>query len=54
MDIISVDVHKKESRICIFAEGGDLIERRIRTEPARFAVVLGDRPPERILVEAST
>jgi hypothetical protein len=36
MDHIGIDVHKKESQICILADGGELIERRIRTEPARF------------------
>lgn len=44
MDHIGIDVHKKESQICILADGGELIERRIRTEPARFAEVLGERP----------
>ena len=32
MDHIGMDVHKKESQLCILAEGGELIERRIRTE----------------------
>ncbi len=54
MDHIGMDVHKKESQICILAEGGELIERRIHTEPQRFAAVLGDRPRARILIEAST
>jgi len=54
MDHIGMDVHKKESQLCILAEGGELIERRIRTEPERFAAVLGDRPQARILLEAST
>ncbi len=54
MDHIGIDVHKKESQICILAEGSELIERRIRTEPQRFAAVLGDRPRARILIEAST
>ena len=49
MDHIGIDVHKKDSQICILAEGGDLIERRIRTEPERFAAVLGDRPRARIV-----
>ncbi len=31
MDHIGIDVHKRESQICILAEGGELIERRIRT-----------------------
>jgi hypothetical protein len=44
MDHIGIDVHKKESQICLLAEGGELIERRIRTEPERFAAVLGGRP----------
>jgi hypothetical protein len=54
MDHIGIDVHTKESQICILAEGGELIERRIHTEPQRFAAVLGDRPRARILIEAST
>ena len=54
MDHIGIDVHKRESQICILAEGGELIEERIRTEPERFAAVLGQRPRARILLEAST
>ena len=54
MDHIGIDVHKRESQIYILAEGGEIIERRIRTEPARFAAVLGDRPRARMLIEAST
>ena len=54
MDHLGIDVHKRESQICILAEGGELIERRIRTEPARFAAVLGGRPRARIVIEAST
>ncbi len=54
MDHIGMDVHKKESQICILTEGGELIERRVRTEPERFAAVLGNRPWGRILLEAST
>ena len=54
MDHIGIDVHKKESQISILAEGGELIEQRIRTEPDRFAAVLGERPRARIVLEAST
>src|SRR5262245_40972119 len=54
MDHIGIDLHKKHSQMCILAEGGELIERRIRTDPHRFAEVLGERAPARILVEAST
>jgi transposase len=31
-----------------------VIEQRIRTEPERFAAVLGSRPRARIVIEAST
>src|SRR5206468_2309368 len=54
MDHVGIDVHKQESQICILTEAGELIEQRIRTEPQRFAAVLGDRPRARILIEAST
>jgi hypothetical protein len=43
-----MDVHKKESQICILTDAGELIERRVHTEPPRFAAVLGDRPRARI------
>ena len=54
MDPSGMDVHKKASQICILTEGGELIERRMHTEPPRVAAVLGDRPRARILIEAST
>jgi hypothetical protein len=54
MDHVGIDVHKRESQICVSAEGGELIEQRIRTQPDRFAAVLGRRPRARILIETST
>ena len=54
MDHIGIDVHKRESQIYILAEGGEVIERRIRTGPERFDAVLGTRPRARIVLEAST
>src|SRR5437773_5051182 len=54
MDHMGIDVHKRESQIYLLAESGEVIERRIRTEPERFAAVLGARPRARILIEAST
>ena len=36
----------------MLAEGGEVIERRIRTEPERFDAVLGTRPRGRIVIEA--
>ncbi|HSE94845.1 MAG TPA: hypothetical protein VLD61_03085, partial [Methylomirabilota bacterium] len=43
MDHIGIDVHEKESQICVLGEDGQLSEPRIRTTPERFAAVLGDR-----------
>ena len=36
MDQIGIDVHKRDSQIYILAEGGEVVEQRIRTEPERF------------------
>ena len=41
MDHIGIDVHKRESQIYILAEGGEIIERRIRTEPGRLGCLEG-------------
>lgn len=54
MDHIGIDVHKRESQICIETEGGEIIEKRIRTERARFVAVFGERPRARIVIEAMT
>ena len=54
MDHIGIDLHKRESQICIRAEGGEVIERRIRTEPQPFAEALGGRAPAQVLLESST
>jgi len=54
MDTIGLDLHKRESQLCILTEDGELIERRIITGRASFTAVLGARPRARILLEAST
>jgi transposase len=54
MQHIGIDVHKKESQICLLTQDGELIERRVRTEPQRFAEGLGSRPRARILIESAT
>lgn len=54
MDSIGIDLHKRESQLCIITEDGELIERRIVTSRERFTSVLGERAPARILLEAST
>ena len=40
MEYVGIDLHKKESQICLLTETGEVLERRIRTEPQRFAEVL--------------
>jgi len=54
IDTIGIDLHKRESQICILTADGELIERRIATTRGRFTEVLGSRPRARILLEAST
>jgi transposase len=54
MDHIGIDIHKKDTQLCIMTEDGELLERRIRTEPDRFAAALGARPRARILIESAT
>lgn len=52
MDYVGIDVHKRESQICIETEDGEVLESRIRTDRERFAAVFGGRPRSRILIEA--
>ena len=54
MEMIGLDLHKRESQLCIRSDTGELIERRIVTGRASFAAVLGSRPRARILLEAAT
>ena len=54
MDHCGIDLHKRESQICIETELGEVIEQRIRTERERFEAVFGRRPRARILIEAMT
>jgi transposase len=54
MDTIGLDLHKRESQLCLGHEDGRITERRIVTSRERFTAILGGRPPARILVEAST
>jgi transposase len=54
MDTIGLDLHKRESQVCIGAADGTITEQRIVTSRERFTAVLGARPHARILVEAST
>jgi transposase len=54
MDTIGLDLHKRESQLCILTEAGEVAKRRIVTSREWFAAVLGDQAPARILLEAST
>jgi transposase len=52
VDYVGIDVHKRESQICIETGDGEIVESRIRTDRERFAAVFGGRPRARILIEA--
>jgi transposase len=54
MEYVGIDLHKRQSQICILTASGELIEQTIATTPERFSAVLGARSRARILVEAST
>ena len=54
MNHIGIDLGRKSSQICIFAQGGELIERGVRTERERFAAALKNHRGARILLEAGT
>lgn len=54
MDTIGLDLHKRESQLCIGRDDGTVEERRIATSRERFTAVLGERSRARILLEAST
>src|SRR5215207_5213668 len=54
MDIIGIDLHKRESQLCTLGADGGVTEQRIVTSRERFTAVFGNREPARILLEAST
>lgn len=54
MDTIGMDLHKRESQVCIGHADGSITEQRIVTSRERFSAVLGSRSRARILLEAST
>jgi hypothetical protein len=45
MEIIGVDLHKRESQLSIKADDGTITDRRIVTSRDRFTAVLGGRRP---------
>ena len=54
MEHIGIDIHKRESQICILTPEGEILEQRIPSTRERFATVFGGRPPARVLLEATT
>ena len=54
MEHIGIDVHKRESQICILTPEGERIERRIQSTREKFTAMFADRPPARVLLEATT
>lgn len=54
MDHIGIDVHKRQSQICVLTAEGALVERTVQTTRERFAAVLGGRERAQVLIEAST
>lgn len=54
MDTIGLDLHKRESQLCIIDSQREITEKRIVTSRDRFTAVLGGRDRCRILLEAST
>ena len=54
MEIIGLDLHKRESQLSSKADDGTITDRRIATSRERFTAVFGERPRARILLEAST
>ena len=53
-DTIGLDLHKRETQLCVLGADGSVTERRLATTRAQFTAVLGSRPPAQVLLEAST
>lgn len=51
---IGIEVHKRSCQVYVLTEGGELVERRIKTERAGLHALFGGRPRACILVESST
>ena len=54
MEIIGLDLHKRESQLCRRSLDGRITEARIPTTRAGFTATFGALAPARILLEAST
>jgi len=54
MEIIGLDLHKRESQLCRRQPNGQVRHERIPTSRAQFTATLGGMAPARILLAAST
>jgi transposase len=54
MNMIGLDLHKRESQLCMKSEDGGITERRIVTSRERFTAVLRNWPHAKVLLEATT
>jgi transposase len=54
MDTIGLDLHKRESQLCILTDAGTVMEHRIATTRERFTMFFATRPRTQVLLEAST
>lgn len=53
MTHIGIDIHQRESQICVLLASGEVVQHRVATRRDRLAAVLGPLAPARVLVEAS-
>ena len=54
MEHIGIDVHKRESQICILTTEGEISERRIQSTREKFTALFKARARARVLLEATT
>lgn len=54
MDFIGFDLGKVSSQVCVLTGGGELIERRIKTDREHISELLAERAPARVVIESST
>lgn len=51
---IGLDVHQRETQVCILTPEGEVAEQRLPTTRARLTAYFGPLPPSQLLLESST
>lgn len=51
---IGLDVHKRETQVCVLTAAGEVREERLPTSRERLVARFAPQEPSRILLEAST